>query len=61
MSRSIETLSKRSETGIQNLDRLQKSPIFHDKSKAELKTSKMGLISIMVQLYTKTCSGKKYK
>jgi len=56
----MEALSGRRKTGIQNLDRPQKSLIFHDKSKAESKISKMDFISIMIQLYTKTYSGKKY-
>jgi len=60
VSGSMEALPGRRKTGIQNLDRPQKSLIFHDKSKAESKISKMGFISIMIQLYTKTYSGKKY-
>ena len=48
MSESIEVLPGRSKTGIQNLDRPQKSPIFHDKSKAKSKISKMGFIFIMI-------------
>jgi len=32
----METLSGGSKTGIQNLDRPQKPPVFYDKPKAEL-------------------------
>jgi len=48
MPRSMETLLGRSETRIQNLDRLQKPPVFYDKSKTEPQTSKMGPIPITV-------------
>ena len=61
MSGSIEVLPKRSKTKVWNLDRPQKSPVFHNKSKAELKASKMGLIFIAIQLYIETCSRKKHR
>ena len=60
MSRSIETLSRRGKTRIQNLDRLQKPPVFHDESKIELKTSAMVFVPLAIQLYPETRSRKKH-
>jgi len=56
----MEALLGRSETGIQNLDRPQKPPVFHDESKAELTTSAMGTIPITIQLHLKIRSRKEY-
>jgi len=56
----MEALLGRSETGIQNLDRPQKPPVFHDESKAELTTSAMGTIPITIQLHLKIHSRKEY-
>ena len=56
----METLFRRSETGIRNLDRPQKPPVFHDKPKVESTTSAIGTISITIQLYLKTRPRKKY-
>jgi len=44
----MEALLGRSETGIRNLDRPQKPPVFYDESKAEPTTSAMGTIPIMI-------------
>jgi len=44
----MEALLGRSETGIQNLDGPQKSPVFHDEPKVESTTSAMGTISIAI-------------
>jgi len=44
----MEALLGRGETGIQNLDRSQKPPVFHNKPKVELTTSAMGPVSIVI-------------
>jgi len=48
MPGSMEELLGRNETGIRNLDRPQKPPVFHDKLKVESTTSMIGLVSIAI-------------
>jgi len=57
----MEELSRGSKTRIRNLNRSQKPPVFYDKPKAEPWTSEMGIISLKIQLYPKTCSREKYR
>jgi len=48
MSGGMEALLGESKTGIQNLDRPQKPPVFYDKPKVESMTSMIDLIPIAI-------------
>jgi len=56
----MKTLFGGNKTRIRNLDRPQKPLVFYDKPKAELQTSKIGIIPLKIQLYSKTYSREKY-
>jgi len=56
----MEALLGRGKIGIQDLDGPQEPPVLHNKPEVESTTSAIGPVSIVIQLYLKACSRKKY-